>query len=54
MNNRDSVTGLRSIELGVTNLTQSVGFYSQVWGLDPVCPTATPSICAPMARSTTW
>ncbi len=34
--NNARVTGLRSIELGVPNLTQSVGFYSQVWGLEPV------------------
>ena len=34
--NNARVTGLRSIELGVTNLTQSVGFYSAVWGLEPV------------------
>jgi catechol 2,3-dioxygenase len=30
------VTGLRSVELGVTDLTQSAAFYSQVWGLEPV------------------
>ena len=30
------VTGLRSIELGVTDLTQSAAFYSRVWGLEPV------------------
>src|SRR5712692_4468551 len=30
------VTGVRSVELGVTNLTQSVAFYNQVWGLEPV------------------
>jgi catechol 2,3-dioxygenase len=30
------VTGLRSIELGVTDLTQSAAFYNQVWGLEPV------------------
>ena len=30
------VTGLRGIELGVTDLTQSAAFYSHVWGLDPV------------------
>ena len=34
--NNARVTGLRSIELGVPNLTQSVGFYSRVWGLEPV------------------
>jgi catechol 2,3-dioxygenase-like lactoylglutathione lyase family enzyme len=30
------VTGLRSVELGVTNLTQSAAFYSHIWGLEPV------------------
>jgi catechol 2,3-dioxygenase-like lactoylglutathione lyase family enzyme len=30
------VTGLRGIELGVTDLHQSAGFYSHVWGLEPV------------------
>src|SRR6266571_2166473 len=30
------VTGVRSVELGVTNLTQSTAFYNQVWGLEPV------------------
>src|SRR6266446_3427857 len=30
------VTGLRSIELGVTDLSRSAAFYSQVWGLEPV------------------
>jgi catechol 2,3-dioxygenase len=30
------VTGLRGIELGVTDLTHSAAFYSHVWGLDPV------------------
>jgi LysR family transcriptional activator of nhaA len=30
------ITGLRSIELGVTDLTQSAAFYSRVWGLEPV------------------
>ncbi|MEA2879086.1 MAG: hypothetical protein QOF14_4282 [Hyphomicrobiales bacterium] len=30
------VTGLRSVELGVTNLKQSAAFYSRVWGLKPV------------------
>jgi catechol 2,3-dioxygenase-like lactoylglutathione lyase family enzyme len=34
--NHARVTGLRSIELGVTNLTASAGFYSAVWGLEPV------------------
>lgn len=34
--NSARVTGLRSIELGVPNLTQSVAFYSHVWGLEPV------------------
>lgn len=30
------VTGVRSVELGVTDLTRSVGFYSHVWGLEPI------------------
>jgi catechol 2,3-dioxygenase len=30
------VTGLRSVELGVTDLTQSAAFYSRVWGLEPI------------------
>ena len=30
------VTGLRSIELGVTDLSQSAAFYGHVWGLEPV------------------
>src|SRR5207248_7528906 len=30
------VTGLRSVELGVTNLDRAVGFYRHVWGLEPV------------------
>jgi catechol 2,3-dioxygenase len=30
------VTGLRGIELGVVDLHQSAGFYSAIWGLDPV------------------
>jgi len=30
------VTGLRGIELGVTDLHQSAAFYRHVWGLDPV------------------
>src|SRR5688572_9505934 len=34
--NNARVTGLRSIELGVTDLTQSAAFYSAVWGLEPV------------------
>ena len=34
--NTARITGLRSVELGVTDLTQSVGFYSCIWGLDPV------------------
>ncbi len=34
--NNARVTGLRSIELGVPNLTQSAAFYSRVWGLEPV------------------
>ena len=34
--NNARVTGLRSIELGVTDLTQSAAFYSRVWGLEPV------------------
>ena len=34
--NNARITGLRSIELGVTDLTQSAAFYGRVWGLDPV------------------
>ena len=34
--NNARVTGLRSVELGVTDLTQSAAFYSRVWGLEPV------------------
>jgi len=34
--NNARVTGLRSVELGVTNLSQSAAFYSAVWGLEPV------------------
>ena len=34
--NTARITGLRSVELGVTDLTQSVAFYNRVWGLDPV------------------
>src|SRR5688572_12563595 len=34
--NTARITGLRSVELGVTDLTQSAAFYSRVWGLDPV------------------
>src|SRR5215467_7984264 len=30
------VTGLRGIELGVTDLHESAAFYRHVWGLDPV------------------
>src|SRR4029453_1928867 len=30
------VTGLRSVELGVTDLNRSAEFYSQVWGLQEV------------------
>jgi catechol 2,3-dioxygenase-like lactoylglutathione lyase family enzyme len=30
------VTGLRGVELGVRDLNQSVAFYNQVWGLEPV------------------
>jgi catechol 2,3-dioxygenase-like lactoylglutathione lyase family enzyme len=33
--NNARVTGVRSVELGVTNLTQSAAFYSAVWGLEP-------------------
>ena len=40
------VTGVRSIELGVRNLKESVSFYSKAWGLEDVPPRATPSICA--------
>jgi catechol 2,3-dioxygenase len=34
--NNAKVTGLRCVELGVPNLTQSVAFYNCVWGLEPV------------------
>src|SRR5262245_21502793 len=34
--NHARVTGLRSVELAVPNLTQSAAFYSKVWGLEPV------------------
>jgi catechol 2,3-dioxygenase len=34
--NHARVTGLRSIELAVPDLTQSAAFYSRVWGLEPV------------------
>jgi catechol-2,3-dioxygenase len=34
--NAARVTRLRSVELGVTDLTQSAAFYSRVWGLEPV------------------
>jgi catechol 2,3-dioxygenase len=34
--NTAKVTGLRGIELGVTNLDRAVAFYQCVWGLDPV------------------
>lgn len=34
--NNAKVTGLRGVELGVTDLNQSTAFYSHVWGLDPV------------------
>jgi catechol 2,3-dioxygenase-like lactoylglutathione lyase family enzyme len=34
--NNARVTGLRSVELAVPNLTQSAAFYSRVWGLEPV------------------
>jgi catechol 2,3-dioxygenase len=30
------VSGVRSVELGVTNLDRAVGFYRHVWGLEPV------------------
>jgi catechol 2,3-dioxygenase-like lactoylglutathione lyase family enzyme len=30
------VTGLRGIELGVTDLSQSAAFYGHIWGLEPV------------------
>src|SRR5262245_34800713 len=30
------VTGLRGIELGVPDLSQSAAFYSHIWGLEPV------------------
>src|SRR6478752_10665919 len=34
--NTAKVTGVRSIELGVTDLDQSAAFYSHIWGLEPV------------------
>lgn len=34
--NHARVTGLRSVEFGVPNLTQSAAFYSALWGLEPV------------------
>jgi catechol 2,3-dioxygenase len=34
--NTAKVTGLRSVELGVPNLSQSAAFYGHIWGLDPV------------------
>ena len=34
--NNAKVTGVRAIELGVTDLNQSAAFYSHVWGLEPV------------------
>jgi catechol 2,3-dioxygenase len=34
--NHARVTGLRSVELGVTDLNQSAAFYSRVWGLEPI------------------
>src|ERR1700674_5752419 len=34
--NNAKVIGLRGVELGVRDLHQSVAFYSQVWGLEPV------------------
>src|SRR5438309_8888951 len=30
------VTGVRSVELGVTDLNRSTAFYSHIWGLEPV------------------
>ncbi|MEA2938121.1 MAG: hypothetical protein QOC56_1625 [Alphaproteobacteria bacterium] len=30
------VTGVRSVELGVTDLDRSAAFYSHIWGLEPV------------------
>ena len=50
--NNARVTGLRSVELGVTDLTQSAAFYSQRLG--PRAgrrPTARPSTCAATAPS---
>ena len=34
--NSTRVTRLRSVELGVTDLSQSAAFYSRIWGLEPV------------------
>ncbi|MES2191829.1 MAG: VOC family protein [Pseudomonadota bacterium] len=34
------ITGLRSIELGVTNLERSARFYTEVWGLERVAENA--------------
>jgi catechol 2,3-dioxygenase-like lactoylglutathione lyase family enzyme len=34
--NTAKITGLRGIELGVTNLDRAAAFYQCVWGLDPV------------------
>jgi catechol 2,3-dioxygenase len=34
--NNARVTGLRSVELAVTDLNQSAAFYGRVWGLEPI------------------
>ena len=34
--NNAKVTGLRGVELGVKDLSQSIAFYQCIWGLDPV------------------
>src|SRR6185312_3569724 len=33
---RPSVTALRSVEIGVTDMAQALDFYTRVWGLAPV------------------
>jgi catechol 2,3-dioxygenase len=38
--NSARITGLRSIELGVTDLHQSAAFYGAIWGLDPIASDA--------------
>jgi catechol-2,3-dioxygenase len=46
-----TVTGVRSIELGVRDLHQSAEFYTKVWALEEVSAQATPCISAPPAAS---